>query len=285
MTRDGIMHNALVKWYPDGSASVLVMERATIRECGWEEQGRKKAKPSEATPETPEATEAEEAERMRQNVSRAQRRAKSAVFDLAMSTGLDMFLTLTVDGSKLDRYDPVQIFGHLHDWLDNAVRRKGLAYVLVPEWHKDGALHFHALCNRALPLVDSGTMIPPAGGRPRRPRSAAQRAEWLTGGGKIVYNVPAWKWGFSTALELSGDRRAAAGYVSKYITKADKKIGGRWYYSGGDLRRPDKFTANVPWSNVTERDVFEVPELGCRAVKIWVGGNLDEALAKLEAAP
>ena len=29
-----------------------------------------------------------------------------------------------------------------------------------------------------------------------------------------------------------------ANYIGKYITKGDKKIGGRWYYSGGKLEKP-----------------------------------------------
>ena len=68
---------------------------------------------------------------------------------------------------------------------------------------------------------------------------AAERRRLLDGGAHIVYNLPGWDFGFTTALELYGDRRAAVGYVVKYITKAERKIGGRWYYSGGNLRRPE----------------------------------------------
>lgn len=31
---------------------------------------------------------------------------------------------------------------------------------------------------------------------------------------------------------------SVANYICKYITKADEKIGGRWYYSGGSLVKP-----------------------------------------------
>ena len=47
-----------------------------------------------------------------------------------------------------------------------------------------------------------------------------------------------WKLGFSTAIELYGEYRSAVGYVCKYISKAQEKIGGRWYYSGGQLDKP-----------------------------------------------
>lgn len=271
-----IMRNSKIKAYPDGSASVLVLERPVIRESGWEAE-----RPSEGSGGL--WAELSEEERAERNLSRAQRRARSAVFDLALSNPFTHFLTLTVDPRKADRYDAAELLRHLRYWLDNNVRRRGLFYVLIPEYHKDGAVHFHALTNDALEMVDSGTMIPPTGGKPSRPRSAAQRAAWLTHGGSVVYNVPGWSWGFSTAIKLHGDRRRAVGYVTKYITKADAKIGGRWYYSGGQLARPDEFTADLDfYKAVTKRDAFDIPELGCRAVKLWIEGeSLDAALGDL----
>lgn len=45
----------------------------------------------------------------------------------------------------------------------------GLAYVLVPERHKDGAIHLHGFINESLPLSDSGTMKLPGAKRPAAP--------------------------------------------------------------------------------------------------------------------
>lgn len=271
-----IYHNARVKLFPDGRTQVLVLDRPCIRARGWE------AELPEGEPGASAWAELSEDERAARNLSRAQRRARSAVYDYALATPFRYFVTLTIDREKADRYDPSEIFGKLHNWLDNCVRRKGLVYVLIPEYHKDGAVHFHALFNDALPVVDSGTMIPPEGGKPKRPRSAAQRAAWAAHGGRIVYNLPAWSWGFTTAIELHGDRRRAVGYVVKYITKADAKIGGRWYYSGGELRKPDSFAADFDFSKAAALGTsFEVSELGCRAVTLWMEGEPDEQLAKL----
>jgi hypothetical protein len=271
-----IRHNSQIKMYPDGTGSILCLERALIRAPGWEEEKPRKRE-SDANDEgrSPE-------ERAAESAARAQRRAKTNVYDLAMSNPLDWFVTLTVAPDKLNRYDSAEVFRHLHDWLDNRVRRNGLLYVLIPELHKDGAIHFHALINDALPMTDSGTVIPPGGGRPRRPRSEAQRAAWISGGGQPVYNLPAWGWGFSSAIKLHGDRGAAVGYVSKYITKSRGKIGGRWYYSGGRLKKPDKFCADLDYERVaaaSQRGVFEISDLGCKAVKIRTEGQIDETLA------
>ena len=89
---------------------------------------------------------------------------------------VDIDDTLTLDPARVNRYDVREVTRHLNHWLDNQVRRKGLAYVLVPERHKDGAIHFHGFFNDALEARDSGTVSLPGQKAPRRPRSARQRA-------------------------------------------------------------------------------------------------------------
>jgi len=159
----------------------------------------------------------------------------------------------------------------LNAWLSNQVQRRGLRYVLVPERHKDGAVHFHGFFNDVLDRVDSGTMIPPEGGRPKKPRSKAQRAAWAAGGGRVVWNLPGWSLGFTTALELVGEYSRAVSYVCKYIGKQQgggepgEKVGGRWYYSGGALERPQVALVDLDWRDLAERPgayVFRVPEAG-----------------------
>ena len=156
-----------------------------------------------------------------------------------MCNAFSYFVTLTLDPSKIDRYDFPTVSHKLKTWLDNNVRRRGLVYILVPELHKDGAIHFHGFFNDALPAVDSGTLCSvPGKKKPCRPRSQNQREEWLAAGAHVVFNLPRWSLGFSTAIELYGEYSAAVGYVCKYIGKGSKKIGGRWYLSGGALQRP-----------------------------------------------
>lgn len=290
-----LRHNCIVRKYPDGSAHIIASERAIFREPGWEDVSfRKHRSTAEAAGEIPggfDVTELssyaieriEEGERVRtaESLSRAQRRAKAAVRDLALSNDFTYFVTFTLNAEKIDRYDIRQITKKLNVWLDNRVRRDGLKYVLVPERHKDGAIHFHGLINNALPLVDSGT-IDRGGGKPRKPRSAAQREKWLSEGGHIVYNAPAWDFGFSTAIKLYGERRAAVGYVCKYIAKqitpdgTPGKIGGRWYYSGGDLRRPEVVYCDVESSDFEALTGYEfvIPGLGakCKTFETEGGG-------------
>lgn len=182
------------------------------------------------------------------NTLRACRRAAGRIRELSHCAEFRYFVTLTLDGSKVDRYDAAQIVRKMSTWCDNQVRRRGLKYVLVPERHKDGAVHFHGFFNDALPVVDSGTISRKGHKKPSKPRSKAERARWIAEGGHVVYNLPSWSWGFTTAIELYGDYNAAVAYTCKYLTKqvvnVDKKtgevtvgekVGGRWFYHGGEF--------------------------------------------------
>lgn len=206
------------------------------------------------------------------------------VRDYARANAFQYFVTLTLDAARVsDRYDIDACTRDIRTTLDNLVRRKGLQYVLVPEEHKDGAIHYHGFINAALPLEDSGTLSK-GGGKPRKPRSARQREQWLSEGWNVVYNVPAWKFGFSTAIELYGERDAAIGYVCKYITKAQRKIGGRWYYSGGGLALPAVEYCDVAFEQLSAAAVehrFAVDALGCEMVRFYTRGWDDEAAAYL----
>lgn len=256
-TESEIMHNAQQKVYPDGSSVILVSDRRCFREPGWESD-----KPLERS---------EGRERGGEDIERSKRRARASVTDLARCNDFAYFVTLTLDAARVDRYDIAASLRPMRVMLDNAVRRHGLRYILVPEHHKDGAIHFHGLINAgALELVDSGTLRLPDRKQPKKPRSKKERAQMLENGAQIVYNIPDWKLGFSTAIELYGDRNAAIAYVCKYIGKEAEKIGGRWYYSGGKLLRPEKryFDLEDYAEIVDGEHSFTIPRLGCRCWKI-----------------
>lgn len=172
------------------------------------------------------------------NQERSMRRAATQMRDICLSTPFRYFVTLTLDPAKIDRHDMDALTKVLNRWADNRVRRNGLAYVLVPERHKDGAIHLHGFFTESVQLLDSGTMKLPGAKRPRRPRDAKQRAEWEAAGAKPVYNIPGWTLGFSTAIPLDGSYEAAVAYCCKYVRKAAEKIGGRWFYRGGKLGKP-----------------------------------------------
>lgn len=254
--------NCKIKHYPSGQMRVSVYSADIVRAPGWEAQQPRQRR--EADPDKGQVG----------SVDRAKRRAKAALYDIAMSNEFKYFVTLTLDSSKINRYDMKEITRRVNYWLDNGVRRHGLQYVLVPELHRDGAVHYHGFFNDALPVVDSGTLST-GQGKPRKPRSMAQRQMWLDDGAHIVYNIPKWNLGFSTAIELYGDYRAAVGYVGKYITKTADKVGGRWYYSGGALRRPEESYHLLDFGAVAaehpELKPYRIDALGCYGLTFDLG--------------
>lgn len=251
-----IFCTARVKSYPGGRCEALVCDKAIFGGSGWEARQGSRVKAS---------------------------RAKDGGHDVA----------------RVNRYDVREVTRHLNHWLDNQVRRKGLAYVLVPERHKDGAIHFHGFFNDALEARDSGTVSLPGQKAPRRPRSARQRAKWLEDGGKPVYNLPGWSWGFTTAIELYGEYDRAVSYVCKYIGKElapspngdglePQKIGGRWYYSGGALGRPQVTYAELDFRQAEQEPGayrFDLPQAGISFVQFQFqakgGENSGEPVGKV----
>jgi hypothetical protein len=127
-----ITHNAYIKTYPNGIKTVMISDYQIFRESGWELSNKwdsEERYPSEHPDEVG-------------NVARAKRRARSAVADLAMSNDFRYFVTLTLDPSRVNRYDPAEVVRRLNNWLDNHVRRDGLAYVLVPEYAQGRSYSF-----------------------------------------------------------------------------------------------------------------------------------------------
>ena len=198
-----------------------------------------------------------------EDVERAARRARKKLFELAVcNPQLTVFVTLTVAPETGKRYSYVELCKTLKDWLNNRVKRKGLCYVLVPEKHKDGAIHFHGLFSDTLPRKDSGTVLVPSKGKPIR-TTTADRLKIPQEQRQTVYNLPDWKLGYSTAMLVTdrdnGSYIASAAYVSKYITK-QCKVGGRYYLSGGNLQRPQAEYFNCEVSDLSDSNsiAFEI---------------------------
>lgn len=160
------------------------------------------------------------------SLEESQRRAKVAVQDIALCNKFTHMFTWTLSPELIDRYDAKVVYKKVRAFLSNATQRKGFRYVCIPELHHDGAIHFHGLCS--LGDIEITQSI--------RKNGTLRR----DGHGRLVYNMNAWTWGFSTCVELDENYEKAVNYVSKYITKSDKKVFGKWYLSSRSLKkRPD----------------------------------------------
>jgi hypothetical protein len=267
-----VKHSAKAFIYPCGVMDILASTEPDFGPKGWE-AAEDYSRPTKARLVVDQQGEAEAAQQTKQqpqalaeDIERSMRRARAKVRRIALSNEFKYFVTLTIDPAKVDSHNGEAVVKKLNAWASNAVQRHGLKYILVPEYHKKGGIHFHGFFNDVLPAVDSGTVRVPWAQKPRKPRSKAERAEWLAAGGQIVYNLPAWALGFTTAMELYGDYPAAVAYVCKYIGKDGTKPAGRWYYSGGDLQGP-----RVEYFDMSAAELLA--EYGDKAVAIYPPGK------------
>lgn len=139
---------------------------------------------------------------------RAMRRARAQVRDLALCTPFRWFVTLTLDRARVDRYDMKEITRHLNHWLDNQVRRRGLSYVLVPERHRDGAIHFHGFFNDALEAADSGTLSLPGLQNPQEAQERPPAGRMAGPGGPPRLQPSGLAWGSRRQLSCTGSTPA-----------------------------------------------------------------------------
>ena len=197
------------------------------------------------------------------NIMRCVRRAKERIFDIAFCNDWKYFITLTIDDNKLDSLDVKAVMKKLNKFLNNFQQRYGLSYMIIPEYHQNGRVHCHGLINDSLKVVDSGTRKVNGYDKPLK-LSTIKAKGLMSDVTHVIYNLPQWSYGFSTAVPVYGDGGALATYVTKYMTKATTKIFGKYYWSSRDLVREP----NISYSMVDYNDVdlpeFRVPNTGIK---------------------
>ena len=183
------------------------------------------------------------------------KRSKDKIFDIAfMNAYLWQFMvTLTLDKDKIDRYDKKEINKKLKKWLGHLVERNNVNYLIIPELHKDGAIHFHGLISGNLKLEFSSH---------------------YDNNNRPIYNLLNWKYGFSTCVPLDDNKVAVCKYITKYVTKSTTKILGNIYYCGGHSIKRDvpSVYQNIDY-NTFNGNEFDVPNTNIK-VKYSILGYL-----------
>lgn len=171
-----------------------------------------------------ELTEDEHKTDVEANQYRNCNRTKQMVFTYARCVAWEWFVTITFSKDKVDRYDFDECSSKVRRWLMNQRRyAPDLAYLVVPEQHKDGAWHFHAV------LANTGDM---------RFIDSGHKSH-----GDVIYNMIKWQYGFTTATKVKDIHRVAK-YIGKYITKGlcDITPGRQRYYVSQNLPKPKEAT-------------------------------------------
>jgi hypothetical protein len=247
-TDDETRRNAKVRMLPNGQVKVTAFRKGVYRVKGFEkieyfsryeeelrsrEVGTYEAEQMKKLAEKELLCIAEE--RIRKDNLK---RAKDKVFEIASANKWDWMITLTLDKEKINRYNPDEVQKLVCKWFDNQVQRRGLKYLVVPELHKDGAIHFHGLCNDALDFI-SADRYKIKGSKKPVGLSTLKKYGYKPEDENVqeVFNIKNFPYGFSTALRLDDNVMAVSLYMTKYITKDLQKIFGSYYMAGGKIVR------------------------------------------------
>lgn len=152
-------------------------------------------------------------------------RTKTLVHDIVLCNDFELFCTFTFDPKKVDSFSFPACWRRMSTWLHHQKDRsrekgKDFKYLIVPEKHKSGRWHFHA-------LISGYT-------------SALKRSKCVTSSFRPVYNITSFTGGFTTAVYID-EKEGVANYVSKYITKDFiKMFNQRRFFCSRNLIRPVK---------------------------------------------
>lgn len=204
-------------------------------------------------------------------------RTRQTVEDICLCNEFEWFVTFTFDPKRYNNAKLSCAKSYMTTWLHNAKARHSpnLQYLVIPEPHKSGAWHFHALLSHF-----EGHMTPTK----------------HSSNGRPVYNVKNWMFGFSTAVKIDDNgQEAVSRYVRKYITKEmlskDYRIGmgKRRFLASCGLMRPEKHTdydisflrKNIPHTFFPKKDV----EVYTISKAELAANNLPTSLDELRALP
>ena len=135
---------------------------------------------------------------------------KKEINDLAYQNGCvdpwEYFVTLTFDKEMVDSYSHEEVTKYLSRWLNNQRKQNpDMKYLVVPELHKSGRIHFHGLFSH----VPSWQLV-----SARSPKTGRK----IYKNGVLIYNLTNYKLGYTTVSKVQSMERVSF-YLSKYITK------------------------------------------------------------------
>lgn len=175
------------------------------------------------------------------------RRSKIVIDDIIQCNTFDYFVTLTL-GTQ-ERLNDTASKKLWNSWRHEFKRNYPSAYYLaVPEYHKKGGLHIHlcigGITAEQLQLQVSDYVCCSWAVKKYLKLSTfnKQKSKHVCKAcdGIPIYNVGAWKFGFSTATKIQS-QVAVQSYITKYITKGGvdpRFCDSRRYWVSKNIKRP-----------------------------------------------
>lgn len=145
-------------------------------------------------------------------------RTKTVIREYAHCNNFNYFVTFTFDSNKIDRYNYKTVKKKICQFFNNYKKRyqQDFKYLIVPEFHKDGAVHFHGLL-----YIDEKELVENENGY----------LTWLRYQKKFGY----------ISLSKIVNKEKTANYISKYISK-DVDIIEKYknrYFCSADLKKKE----------------------------------------------
>ncbi|MER7284087.1 hypothetical protein ABT369_57740, partial [Dactylosporangium sp. NPDC000244] len=165
MTR---LYKTKIKSYPNGDKTLTVYKNALIVKI---DDDSIDVSISEKTEKTDDEKELEKIRNLW--------KIRTKIKDYVLSNEFNYFWTLTFDS---DRYNYAVAFEKMGRWLERMRKKHGkFDYIMIPELHKDGAIHFHGVTGGLNAVIrDSGVKHK----------------------GVKVYNCSDWDHGFTTLTKI-----------------------------------------------------------------------------------
>lgn len=152
-------------------------------------------------------------------------RTKTLIKDIVLCNDFELFCTFTFNPKKVDSFKLPACWGVMSRWLHHQsdlsrLKGKEFKYLIIPELHKSGRWHFHALISGYTSTLKLSKCVTPT----LRP----------------IYNITSFRSGFTTAVVIDS-KESVSNYVTKYITKDFvKQFNQRRFFCSRNLRRPVK---------------------------------------------
>lgn len=157
-------------------------------------------------------------------------RTKSLIRDIVLCNDFELFCTFTFDPRKVDSFNLSVTWGVMSRWLHhqrNLARDRGkdFKYLIIPERHKSGRWHYHALISGYSSTLKASNCVTPSLHR--------------------VYNITSFRSGFTTAVFIDS-KEGVSNYVTKYITKDFvTTFNQRRFFCSRNLVRPKRSTNSL----------------------------------------
>lgn len=183
------------------------------------------------------------------NLERSLRRTRKTVKDLCLNNDFNQWVTLT---NSTERNDDTLTLQKLRVWLKAQKKKYGhFHYVLVPERHKDGALHFHGLFGGY-----SGPTKPAINNKVgSRYYGTELKKNGRTGSNLVDYDL-----GYSYVENIDSLTKIS-NYITKYITKDIAQLGKskKRYWASKGLDKP-AVEYNPQWFTYFDHNVTQLHE-------------------------